>query len=36
VVRMPVAEVVGLGFNPWSGHLGPMDFPWGGQREAVH
>jgi len=29
VVRVPDAEMVGLGFNPWVGHLGPWEFPRG-------
>jgi len=29
VVRVPDAEMAGLGFNPWGGHLGTWDFPWG-------
>jgi hypothetical protein len=35
VVRMPDAEVVGLGFNPWIGHMGTGIFPGGGHRETV-
>jgi len=29
VVRVPGAEMVGLGFNPWAGHLGTWDFSQG-------
>jgi len=29
VVRLPDAEMGGLGFIPWVGHLGTWDFSWG-------
>ena len=29
VVRVPDADMVGLGFNPWVGHLGTWDFSQG-------
>jgi hypothetical protein len=32
VVRMPVAEVGSLGFNPWVCHMGIWDFSWGSSQ----
>jgi len=36
VVRVPDAEVVGLGFNPWVGHFGDLRFPLGEVTEKLH
>jgi hypothetical protein len=34
VVRMPDAEVAGLGFDPWAAQLGIWDFFWGRQQRS--
>jgi len=33
-VRVPDAELAGLGFNPWVGHLGTWDFSWGRSQRS--